>query len=205
MSHDIALVEIQGQAGEVFVSLPRKSVHSARFCQTAGYIEPTNTSARTRYTELQVLRLHVLRAEGCSGLMADTLMKNDASDEDIKVMLKNKLCCQTYYGNGSIYKGESGSPLVCDGELQGVANLLIQQHTATSIFYTSIFAEVPYYTDWIDSVFRKSGEKGIPEDFYRATASPHAKNIFPLLFCTFFINILMKIINEVLAVRISDF
>lgn len=67
-----------------------------------------------------------------------------------------------------IFTGDSGGPLICDDELQGVSSQSLVHGRLNNPTFTSIFTDVTYYIDWINGVFKENGEPAIPDNIVRS-------------------------------------
>lgn len=75
----------------------------------------------------------------------------------------NKLYTGTETGHGSIFLGDSGAPLICDGLIYGVAHSVWIDEDE---FAYSIFTRVDPYFDWIENKIMTNGKKSFIEKQY---------------------------------------
>lgn len=171
VSSDVALIKLKNKIIDANIAqLPTKSAYDAPFCRTAGWGSKSNhTNVNIQENVLQMLHFKLLQKDECSKLLTDAMVNLVANNEELHHQILNKICVQNYYGKTKVSTGDSGCPLMCNGELHGVTNLVIQEKNQDNEeIYTNIFTEITYYTDWIDSIFKEEGEKGLPDHILRS-------------------------------------
>lgn len=159
-SRDIALVQLAKNVPKaVLAPLPTKLLSDTSSCQSAGW------GSRSVFEEdfenpknnLQQMNFEPLTPKFCKDLFVTSLPINITDLIQHKIA-SHVICMKGTSPEMSPFLGDSGGPLICDGELYGITSSLAETNINKTFVIVTIFAEIPCYIHWINTVFRLNGE-----------------------------------------------